>query len=335
VVYGGSARDVLLGGAGADALYGGADDDMIIGDGGMVERDGNTIVMQTVDLFTGGDDTLDGGLGLDRMMGAFGNDLFFADFSEDIVLGEYGRYTFDYEPQGEEDKATSVISLAQGKLDLIRQQQVGLYSQREGDTISGVGSSVIFNSALESKFSENGDVAAFYNAMMPSFEGSPYSDLSVVHHSSQLVNGDDIKMAPLGDEYAHHDVALPDTDVKGDGVKGQGVELTNDGSTNDNSPKTADPEQELGDKAVAPDGEATGKTEAPADAEQLADMSTAIIGMAGWSMVQSTAGKKGGGSRMERADLGELSKRVAKKRLLRWDDIHCKQMEPLSDDSEK
>jgi hypothetical protein len=59
------------------------------------------------------------------LQGHFGDDLFYASFSEDVLVGEYARYTFNSKTG--EEKATSVISLAQGNLDLIRKLQTGLF----------------------------------------------------------------------------------------------------------------------------------------------------------------------------------------------------------------
>ncbi|WP_162064163.1 hypothetical protein [Vibrio taketomensis] len=92
----------------------------------MLTRSGNIFVFEAVDLFVGGNDTLSGGAGLDRMQGQYGNDFFFANFSEDVLLGDYGRFTFV--ESDSISSATSIISLAQGGLDLIRQAQTNLFS---------------------------------------------------------------------------------------------------------------------------------------------------------------------------------------------------------------
>ncbi|MGC9458351.1 hypothetical protein, partial [Vibrio genomosp. F10] len=96
-------------------------------DGSQVSRSATNIVFEAIDLFVGGDDTLLAGSGLDRMQGHFGSDLFFASFSEDILIGEYGRFTFIESDDESISDATFIISLAQGKLDLIRQMQTGLF----------------------------------------------------------------------------------------------------------------------------------------------------------------------------------------------------------------
>ncbi|WBA80114.1 hypothetical protein [Endozoicomonas sp. GU-1] len=89
-------------------------------------RSPSTIVIEAVDLFTGGVDTLIGGSGLDRMQGHFGGDFFDGDFSEDVMIGDYGRFTFNASTEAQQ--ATFVVSLAQNGLDLIRGQQTNLFS---------------------------------------------------------------------------------------------------------------------------------------------------------------------------------------------------------------
>ncbi|MBL4832198.1 MAG: hypothetical protein JKY55_20255, partial [Aliivibrio sp.] len=127
IVLGGTNRDIVFGGFGADRLDGQAGDDILGGDGSQVTRNNNTIVFEAIDLFVGGNDTLLAGAGLDRMQGHFGSDLFFASFSEDVMLGEYGRFTFvESGTEGDSD-STFIISLAQGQLDLIRRMQTGLF----------------------------------------------------------------------------------------------------------------------------------------------------------------------------------------------------------------
>ncbi|MGI2027111.1 LEPR-XLL domain-containing protein [Endozoicomonas acroporae] len=125
-IAGGLNRDIMMGGFGDDLLDGQAGDDLMGGDGTQVTRSPSTIVIEAVDLFTGGVDTLIGGSGLDRMQGHFGGDFFDGDFSEDVMIGEYGRFTFNANTEAQQ--ATFVVSLAQNGLDLIRGQQTNLFS---------------------------------------------------------------------------------------------------------------------------------------------------------------------------------------------------------------
>ncbi|CAM2780863.1 LEPR-XLL domain-containing protein [Vibrio rarus] len=132
LLVGGDDRDIIFGGYGADEINGGAGDDMLGGDGSRVSRaEDGTIIFEAIDLFVGGNDTLIGGAGQDRMQGHFGNDFFDANFSEDVLIGEYGRFTF-VEVDGE-SVPESIISLANGQLDLIRALQMGLFSGYSAD----------------------------------------------------------------------------------------------------------------------------------------------------------------------------------------------------------
>lgn len=125
-IIGGLNRDIMMGGFGDDYLDGQAGDDLIGGDGTQVTRSPSTIVIEAVDLFAGGVDTLIGGSGLDRMQGHFGGDFFDGSLSEDVIIGEYGRFTFDANTDAQQ--ATFIVSLAQNGLDLIRGQQTNLFS---------------------------------------------------------------------------------------------------------------------------------------------------------------------------------------------------------------
>jgi Ca2+-binding RTX toxin-like protein len=158
-VSGGSDRDIIFGGFGNDRLDGQAGHDILGGDGSQVTRNANTIVFEAVDLFVGGNDTLIGGTGFDRMQGQFGSDLFYASFNEDVLVGEYGRFTFD--ANTDNSKATYIISLAQGKLDLIRQLQAGLFSgfAKQVFAESNLGQAARSRTALTTVFTNDAQVA--------------------------------------------------------------------------------------------------------------------------------------------------------------------------------
>ncbi|NRA22870.1 MAG: hypothetical protein HRU05_20560, partial [Oceanospirillaceae bacterium] len=159
-ITGGRDRDIIFGGFGADILDGAAGDDIIGGDGSQITRNANNIIFEAIDFFVGGDDTLLGGPGLDRMMGAFGSDLFYANLREDIVLGEYGRFTFAADASGAE-QATFIISLAQGKLDLIRQTQTSLFTNFAQQVFerSELGAVARGRTAISTQFSQDADAA--------------------------------------------------------------------------------------------------------------------------------------------------------------------------------
>jgi hypothetical protein len=158
-VTGGSDRDILFGGFGDDRLDGQAGSDVIGGDGSQITRTATTIVFEAIDLFVGGNDTILGGLGLDRMQGHFGGDLFFASFNEDVFIGEYGRFTFSTDES--DVTATSIISLAQGPLDLIRQLQTSLFSgfAKQAFFESNLGQAARSRTALTTVFTDSAQTA--------------------------------------------------------------------------------------------------------------------------------------------------------------------------------
>lgn len=83
-VYGDSGNDTLIGGEGNDRLYGGDGDDSLngsIGSDSMYGNAGN-------DVLTGSNlaNTLDGGTGVDTMTGGAGNDRYYVDDVNDMVI---------------------------------------------------------------------------------------------------------------------------------------------------------------------------------------------------------------------------------------------------------
>ncbi|WP_261817079.1 LEPR-XLL domain-containing protein [Vibrio gallicus] len=155
-LYGGQDRDIIFGGYGADVIDGGAGSDLLGGDGSRVSRSNGTVVFEAIDLFTGGNDTLIGGEGQDRMQGHYGTDFFFANFNEDVLLGEYGQFTFS-EVNGEEVPEL-IISLANGQLDFIRILQTSLFSRYAEQVYSD---SEFRQIAQQQQVSEAGFVAEF------------------------------------------------------------------------------------------------------------------------------------------------------------------------------
>ena len=293
-VTGGSDRDIIFGGFGADTLDGQAGDDLIGGDGTRVTRNTDTIVMEATDLFTGGNDTLIGGTGLDRMQGHFGGDLFYGSFSEDVMVGEYARFTFDSSTDTE--SATSVISLAQGDLDLIRQTQTGL--------INGFAQSVFAESNLgQAAQSRTAITTAFTVDALNAFGRLGDSSLQTGSNTGQ---GVDILIptAPV-------DVEAEETEITDDGseippeegdenidpekaceapVEGEAVtthngcegQVTEEPFTEEPFTEEA-PGQQTDDKA---DDENNNDTDERA--ESGIDLKAALAGFAGWAVMKSS-----------------------------------------------
>jgi Ca2+-binding RTX toxin-like protein len=90
----GDGDDWALGGGGRDTILGEGGNDFIFGDYGIFGFDdkGQFYADSIFPLF-GDDDSLDGGDGSDWLIGGHGRDLFFALFTEDTIVGNYGRAT--------------------------------------------------------------------------------------------------------------------------------------------------------------------------------------------------------------------------------------------------
>jgi Ca2+-binding RTX toxin-like protein len=126
-LIGGMQRDILIGGAGGDWLDGRDGADLMTGDGGSLFRtpELREIMFETLDITSGGNDTLIGGEGRDVMFGAMGDDKFDLSLVDDIVVGEFARVRLTVVESGEE-QVTSFLVPAVRDLDLLAQLTLGL-----------------------------------------------------------------------------------------------------------------------------------------------------------------------------------------------------------------
>ena len=308
-VTGGSDRDIIFGGFGGDRLDGQAGDDLIGGDGTQVTRNPDTIVMEAVDLFVGGDDTILGGAGLDRLQGHFGSDLFFASFSEDVLVGEYARFTFDASTSSQ--RATFVISLAQGNLDLIRQLQTGLFSgfAQQVFAESNLGQAASSRTALTTAFTDDA-LNAFgrLNELTQTSSGtSPGVD--IVLPTEPTAAGVESEAAPQAtegeasqEEATAETAAEPQLDEDGFVIQPEAVEATGEeaveAAPEDAAEQTEEacntaegeamsPEQAAACAAEAEQGAEAQNESAAATAKAPIDLQAALAGFAGWGVMKS------------------------------------------------
>jgi hypothetical protein len=82
-------------------------------------------MFETLDITSGGNDTLIGGEGRDVMFGAMGDDKFDLSLVDDIVVGEFARVRLTVVESGEE-QVTSFLVPAVRDLDLLAQLTLGL-----------------------------------------------------------------------------------------------------------------------------------------------------------------------------------------------------------------
>ncbi|WP_315980887.1 calcium-binding protein [Aliamphritea spongicola] len=277
---GGSDRDILLGGFGNDRIDGAAGNDLIGGDGSLVERTSESIVFNSVDLFTGGDDVLIGGSGLDRLQGHFGSDFFYASFTEDVFVGEYGRFVFSADAANEE--ATSITTLAQGGLDLIRGSLEEL--------ISNFSKEVFEQSAL-------GEVARSRTAVVTEFSNGAEEALgrllALVQGSSGSGPGVDIVLptAPTA-------AGIP---AEGEGAEAEGAEATEEAEACVENEDGFCEAVEEGADAEAVETEAAEQSEAAEQADAAGDtgsattaentsginLEAALAGFSGWAVMKA------------------------------------------------
>ena len=109
-IDGGGGNDQVFGGAGADLISGGGDDDLVIGDAGRIDRSrdpdappepayGDVVgtlldLVRTIDFAQGDDDTINGDVGDDILIGGTEDDTIDGGADIDIVLGDQGKVTF-------------------------------------------------------------------------------------------------------------------------------------------------------------------------------------------------------------------------------------------------
>ncbi|MGL6251540.1 MAG: calcium-binding protein, partial [Billgrantia desiderata] len=135
LLFGGSDRDIMFGGKGNDYLNGGPGNDILFGDFGRVTRTSQMITVETINHFEGGNDTLITGPGRNISIGGAGNDRFDGNFDLDTMIGEYARIRIMLSGSNEAEQITSIVTLAQGRLDLIRQAQQNLYEEERDDGV--------------------------------------------------------------------------------------------------------------------------------------------------------------------------------------------------------
>ncbi|MFN2410450.1 MAG: hypothetical protein ABR539_09130, partial [Halomonas sp.] len=121
-------------------LEGKAGEDILFGDFGRVTREPALLTVEATSLFEGGDDEIETGSGGDIALGGAGGDVFWATFAEDSVVGDYGRFRIELSGLNETEQVISLVTLAQGRLDLLRSSQQDLYTndgltEREVDDV--------------------------------------------------------------------------------------------------------------------------------------------------------------------------------------------------------
>ncbi|HOD29278.1 MAG TPA: hypothetical protein PKH03_08715, partial [Syntrophales bacterium] len=95
-VTAGEGSNILIGGTGADRMSSGSGKDILLGDGGQVTFSAGMLrYVETIDNFIGGNDFLDGGPGEDILFGGAGNNTFVGTLADDVMVGSYGRTTFE------------------------------------------------------------------------------------------------------------------------------------------------------------------------------------------------------------------------------------------------
>jgi Ca2+-binding RTX toxin-like protein len=175
--------------AGADEVYGELDDDIILGDYGVIEQTegtlrilttGNVERIRTVNPSLGGDDTLEGNDGIDRILGGYGEDTVIGHIGDDIIIGDSG--VIDYNT-GDDDLATVdsiyTTSPAIGSVDNLTGSEGDdiMMGGTASDTIhAGAGVDLVFGDQGEVLSSGGANqIVTYWNEEAPWYEGYTYT----------------------------------------------------------------------------------------------------------------------------------------------------------------
>ena len=93
-------QDIAIGGEGDDSLDGGVSTDVLIGDHGMITYDAQGVVtrIELLDVTVGGNDTINGGNGGDFILAGTGADTANGNAGDDIIIGDIGSIDFAAAP---------------------------------------------------------------------------------------------------------------------------------------------------------------------------------------------------------------------------------------------
>jgi hypothetical protein len=283
----GGGNDVLIGGFGADLMYGGTGNDAMIGDGGRVSYiDGYISVVETIDLFIGNPDLLDGGGGQNVLLGGAGEDITVGNLTNDVLAGDYASATFD--AQG---KLTSLIRYGGGGPDLISQVQEALYTFRPAGVSSAPVGGSLYDPRSNALFGGAGGSDLF---SLSSISGFEYQ-----HHNSSSGRRQQDGSTPNSNSTADsNDILneLPATAAGDEGATPQDGPAIPDGPVQQLGPEVAPTEPAVeappsepaagsgSDPVIVPPGAKSGGGE---ESDNLARLDIALAGMLGMQAWQT------------------------------------------------
>jgi Ca2+-binding RTX toxin-like protein len=246
----GGGNDITMGGNGADSVSTGSGNDVLIGDSGRVTLHGSGRIRtaETIDLFEGANDFLDGGSGQDIIFGGHGSDVLVGNLRDDLLAGDYASVTFD-------DSGRVILFIrfgAGGPFDLIGRVQEELYARGEPD-----------GSDSATSFADR--IAAL----------SPGLQTLLNNASAQVVADPGFAYAPESGAptFTHSDASSQESGGSGDGASAGNTETGNTAGTETPAPETAGVPPE-GTEAAAPITEPQGAL--PPDTPEASDVAAVI-----------------------------------------------------------
>ncbi|MHB8092924.1 MAG: hypothetical protein ACYDH8_15195 [Syntrophales bacterium] len=315
VIVAGNGNNVLIGGTGGDRMSSGSGKDVLVGDGGAVALSAEGLCyVETIDNFIGGSDFIDGGPNEDIMFGGAGKNTFVGTLADDIMVGSYGRVTF------QDGRVTALITLDANDIltyamaDLLsgknarsetgyghvdeeggevwesdhraeRVQYATFFPEKQGYESPGTGGVLQFDSlgrktpeALSSTNSHHGE---YLSVQKPAFG-------RITEGEATGATGD----AAGSDKEPHSAEGTPD------GQPPQGVPITDGqpsgGASSGSQPsKTIPVEEQKNDRPSRPDGPG-GENQSKDPRTLNTATGTALAGLMGWKVVSGGAPDKGG-----------------------------------------
>jgi Ca2+-binding RTX toxin-like protein len=352
-ISGGTSHDVIFGGTGSDILFGGAGEDFIIGDAGTMSREDRVVDFVSIDLFTGGADTIDGGEDNDVLIGGFETDLIVGSLGEDTMVGEYARVVSILDDDYNIISTESVNTFGHHPLDLIARTEDALY--RGITPVDEEFVQELISTITDTSVSSPNE---FTSLFVDSDEGNPLSNYELLdgwrvineRYSNSQSDGDDssgdnnsFPFEVMIDEETGDVIILNDGrdgESEGSGEEGVAEEFTNEGSQISEESEGSDDEGrqgETGSDSEENNQQSEGSSnedeelnepentdeESNADDNQTSIEDTEMFeavasGVVGWGVIGAQGAVKRTNNRV---DLSEVDEQKNKRRFIRWDNL--------------
>ena len=266
------------------------------------------------------------------MIGGFGDDLFRADLSEDMMIGEYGRYRLTIDADQLITGLETSVTLAQGSLDLIRVVQQELYTAAPlttGSLTSGSLPTVNADSVLSNSSLAMPTLALAQNTAWAGLDTLVFGDQSSTISSSRVaaalaqteasVSDDQVEYSVNADapsEIINNDACDPELDIEQ-----LCADLKNDDDDTSELPEAYQAPLSENVNTQEDDVNVQGEELESDDTDTDTDISTvaAYVGvsaLAGWAAVKGK--QRLSAQRLDRSEYALVAAKAQSKRFMSW-----------------